>query len=145
MHVELIDDQNEGFKENIIQKMISEINKLTFLESVSYIRSKMVEFALEEDKKLSHYEMNLILPIVRCHLNNIYAFTNYEYQLQDSNYSIFMSEGFNLYNSDSDNRNIIFLDSHADIQPLQGDSSKIFKEPAISTIVDYIESKMERT
>ncbi|MBT4478345.1 MAG: UvrD-helicase domain-containing protein, partial [Flavobacteriales bacterium] len=29
VHVELIDDQNEGFKENIIQKMISEINKLT--------------------------------------------------------------------------------------------------------------------
>jgi ATP-dependent exoDNAse (exonuclease V) beta subunit len=29
VHIELIDDQNEGFKENIIQKMISEINKLT--------------------------------------------------------------------------------------------------------------------
>ena len=29
MHIELIDDQNEGFKENIVQKMISEINKLT--------------------------------------------------------------------------------------------------------------------
>ena len=29
VHIELIDDQNEGFKENIVQKMISEINKLT--------------------------------------------------------------------------------------------------------------------
>jgi len=29
VHVELIDDQNEGFKENIIQKMISEIKKIT--------------------------------------------------------------------------------------------------------------------
>ena len=29
VHMELIDDQNEEFKENIIQKMISEINKLT--------------------------------------------------------------------------------------------------------------------
>ena len=29
VHIELVNDEDEGFKENIIQKMISEINKLT--------------------------------------------------------------------------------------------------------------------
>lgn len=121
----------------------NEINKFTFSEGVNYIRSKIMEFALKEEKEFSHYEMSLVLPIIRCHLNNIYAFKNYKYQLQNSKYSIFISEGFNLYTGDIENDNIVFLESHTDIQPLQGDSSEIFKEPALTTIADYIESKKE--